>query len=224
MHTTTWNLGTPFTSVLDFGADPTGVADSTTAINNAIAAMPAIGGTLYFPAGTYKVSSAITLNKTGRYLGDGRSATTIQTTSATADVFSLSVANLLIENIGFSSSVTRTVGSYINVTSSASNVTIRHFLMNGPFVGITWSAANVTGVISDGVIQNTAIAAGSIALVANNGQFTFENSLLYKIDTGIQINNSDQLFINKNSIFNTTIGINFNGTVAGKDTYATYVT
>src|SRR5260221_14538046 len=60
----------PFTSVLKYGADPTGVSDSTTAINNAIAAMPSAGGALYFPAGTYTVSSTITIRKPGTYLGD----------------------------------------------------------------------------------------------------------------------------------------------------------
>jgi hypothetical protein len=43
-------------NVLDFGADPTGVADSTTAIANAIAA----GNDIYFPKGSYKCN--ITLN------------------------------------------------------------------------------------------------------------------------------------------------------------------
>ena len=40
-------------SVLDFGADPTGVADSTTAIQNAWNALKTTGGTLLFPSGTY---------------------------------------------------------------------------------------------------------------------------------------------------------------------------
>ena len=64
-----------------FGADPTGVADSTTAIQNAINAVPSNGGVVYLPAGTYKVSS--TLTYTGLYgciRGDGRWATTISFT------------------------------------------------------------------------------------------------------------------------------------------------
>jgi hypothetical protein len=39
-------------NVLDFGADPTGTNDSTTAIASAAAALPS-GGVIYFPAGTY---------------------------------------------------------------------------------------------------------------------------------------------------------------------------
>lgn len=40
------------------GADPTGTTDSASAINRAIAALPASGGVVYFPTGTYKVKSA----------------------------------------------------------------------------------------------------------------------------------------------------------------------
>ena len=42
-------------TVLDFGADPTGVSDSTTAIQSAFAAAPA--GEIDFPPGTYRVNS-----------------------------------------------------------------------------------------------------------------------------------------------------------------------
>ena len=40
-------------NVLDFGADPTGVVNSSTAIANAISALPAGGGVVTFPPGTY---------------------------------------------------------------------------------------------------------------------------------------------------------------------------
>lgn len=44
-------------SVMDYGADPTGVADSTAAFNNALAAVnTAGGGIVYAPAGTFKIS------------------------------------------------------------------------------------------------------------------------------------------------------------------------
>ena len=46
-------------SVLDFGADPTGVADSGEAIRTAITSLPANGGGVYFPNGTYKVTAAV---------------------------------------------------------------------------------------------------------------------------------------------------------------------
>ena len=54
-------------SVLDFGADPTGATDSTTAIQNAINSIPLLvnstdhGYELYFPPGIYKITSTLTV-------------------------------------------------------------------------------------------------------------------------------------------------------------------
>lgn len=47
-------------SVLDFGADPTGVIDATAAILNAVATAGA-GGYVLFPPGTFKISSTIVI-------------------------------------------------------------------------------------------------------------------------------------------------------------------
>jgi hypothetical protein len=50
-----------FVSLKDFPVDPTGVADSTTGITLAVAAVASAGGTVLVPAGTYKTTSTITL-------------------------------------------------------------------------------------------------------------------------------------------------------------------
>ena len=55
-------------NVLDYGADPTGVADSTQAIQDAIDT----GNSVYLPTGTYKTSSTLTFNTTFQnFTGDG---------------------------------------------------------------------------------------------------------------------------------------------------------
>ena len=68
--------GAPF-NILDYGADPTGSADSTAAIVAAVAA----GGSdcaIYFPTGTYKVTSQILISSDRVHIfGDGAYATTI---------------------------------------------------------------------------------------------------------------------------------------------------
>lgn len=46
-------------SVVDFGADPTGVAPSDVAINAAIASFGASAGTLFFPRGVYQVTASL---------------------------------------------------------------------------------------------------------------------------------------------------------------------
>lgn len=54
-------------NALDYGADPTGAADSSTSI----AAAVATGKSVYFPVGTYKITSEIALQSNTRLFGDG---------------------------------------------------------------------------------------------------------------------------------------------------------
>jgi len=69
--------------VTQFGADNTGSADCTSAIQNAANALPAAGGVVYLPAGTYKVASTITVAVAGVYFqGDGQLATVINYTGS----------------------------------------------------------------------------------------------------------------------------------------------
>lgn len=58
-------------NVLDFGADPTGVADSTAAFNSAIATAKEV----YIPAGHYLINNTITVNAGQRIRGAGTRAT-----------------------------------------------------------------------------------------------------------------------------------------------------
>jgi hypothetical protein len=57
-------------NILDFGADPTGVADSTTAIQNAITAS-GVGGTIVFPKGTFLLSSTLNGLSNQNFIGSG---------------------------------------------------------------------------------------------------------------------------------------------------------
>lgn len=57
-------------SVLDYGADPTGGTDSTTAIQAAVSA----GGAVYIPEGVYLISANITIPSNCLIFGDGASS------------------------------------------------------------------------------------------------------------------------------------------------------
>ena len=67
-------------SVTDFGADPTGVTDSTTAIQAAINSVTT--GRIYLPAGTYKTTTTISLKNGVSIYGDGSGITTISNATA----------------------------------------------------------------------------------------------------------------------------------------------
>lgn len=70
-------------SVKAYGAVGDGVADDTTAINAAIQGLPANGGTVRFPAGTYKISDNIISRNALGLVGDGSSSTVIWQTNGT---------------------------------------------------------------------------------------------------------------------------------------------
>jgi hypothetical protein len=81
--------GTPgwVNAVLAYGADPSGSTDSTAAIQNAVNALPASGGVVYLPSGTYLVSGSVSCTTVPAYfLGDGAWATTVKFTG-TGDCF-----------------------------------------------------------------------------------------------------------------------------------------
>jgi hypothetical protein len=76
-------LGAPV-NVLDYGADRTGASDSATAINTAITAVAtAGGGTVYFPAGTYRTNTSIVLKDKVTLQGEGVPSRTDVATSPT---------------------------------------------------------------------------------------------------------------------------------------------
>lgn len=88
-----------------YGATGNGTTDDTTAINAAIAALNSAGkGVLYFPAGSYKVTSALTtITVPCLVLGDGggRTAPTSKVfqTSASADLFTFSSEGVTFRDI-----------------------------------------------------------------------------------------------------------------------------
>jgi hypothetical protein len=105
----------------DWGADPTGVLDSTTAIQSAINAAEAAGfGIVYIPGGTYKYSS-LSVESSGVILcGAGVDVTILKTTSATADTLVLgdgvtTYNNLVVADLSFETSIVRTAGATIKL-------------------------------------------------------------------------------------------------------------
>ncbi|SOD30557.1 Pectate lyase superfamily protein [Variovorax sp. YR752] len=100
-------------SVKDFGAKGDGSTDDTAAIQAAINSFSS-GGTLYFPAGTYMISSQLNSTVNGLvFEGAGYLASIIKITSPTATSLNITGWNSGVESMGFDSTVTRTNGFYI---------------------------------------------------------------------------------------------------------------
>jgi hypothetical protein len=132
-------------SALDFsGVDATGASDSTTGINSAITAVCATGGTLFFPHGTYKITSNITVSCSNIVIkGDGIGNTIISLASATSGAFTFTGSNNQeITGLTINNGVTQTAGTYISI-STTNTFIARDIGLNGAFHGID----TVTGSI-----------------------------------------------------------------------------
>lgn len=139
--------GLPWFNVVDYGAIGDGTTDDTAAINLAIGALIAAGGgVLYFPAGTFKCTSALTtLSVQCTVLGDGGSgdaghvyatpATEVIQTSATANLFTVSANGCAFRGLALSNSAaTPSAGAGIQIThgyfTRIEHVTISSFYDN----------------------------------------------------------------------------------------------
>lgn len=78
-----------------FGGVGDGVSDDTAAINAAIAALPAAGGILFFPAGTYKTSGGHTIAANCTVLGAG-SGNVHDASTANISVINCSTQNVFV--------------------------------------------------------------------------------------------------------------------------------
>lgn len=94
-------------NVRSFGAKGNGVADDTTAIQNAITAATAAGGVTYFPKGTYVITSTLSFGSGAALIGDGRGSTTLLASgiagaailNATVSVISGVLTNVLVADM-----------------------------------------------------------------------------------------------------------------------------
>ena len=111
-------------SVLDYGATGDGSTDDTTAIQDAIDALVDTGGLIWFPAGTYVVSSTLTIYTNHIMLaGEGPQATVIECNFADGNILVIgstttNVYQGRVTGITFTSSVAKIGGAAIKVTNA----------------------------------------------------------------------------------------------------------
>lgn len=114
-------------NVVLYGADSTGVADSTTAIAAAIA--DASPGIVFFPPGTYKYSS-LTLGSGTRLIGSGRNATTLSSSLTTGNTITISGKHECgIESLRLAPAAQMTTGNVVYAIN-AHNLILRDFLID----------------------------------------------------------------------------------------------
>lgn len=122
----------------DFGAVGDGVHDDTSAINAAIASLPAYGGRVLFGAGSYKITGPISiLNSAVELVGAGREATRVLQVTVGADGIeftSNTAGNSLAGN-----------GSMKNTLTIRGMSILRSGTNGGVAVNATWASATDNG-------------------------------------------------------------------------------
>lgn len=190
-------------SVLDFGADPTGVADSSSALNSALAALGSHGGVISMPSGTYTMNSAITFNYPASNFslvlkGDGQSATTLNWPNASggmtfnlsnvAHFFCMHDLSLTTSQSGSGTALTFTQSSPLGSFRTSK---IERCTISGATVGTNyWSqCATVTNMSGTSWDSNSFYGAG----VSGNG-ITFQGTGAVSSDYSIYHNISKSIF------------------------------
>jgi hypothetical protein len=187
-------------SVKDFGATGDGVTDDTAAIQ--LALDDGQNGAVFFPTGTYKVSSALTVRPSTHVFGSGVDSV-LKTNSATANIFNINGQFVYISDLSFNSSVTRTAGFFIDILSGSSRFRLQNFYMNNGHSGICIRNTSATVTIAQGQILNSAAATGIGIKIEGGIDLTISDILMdnaVQTFAGIYVTKADDLAIDSCSI------------------------
>ena len=156
--------------VKDFGAVGDNSTNDTAAVNAAIAAAGSASSirAVYFPAGIYRVTTLNSIPAGVVLVGENRYSSRIRTTSATGDVLTLNGARTGCVNMFVDSAATRSSGSFINITSSSSQVYVRGCDFDGYFHGITIPSSIAIVQLVD-LEMNNGVAGTGVSLNINGG-------------------------------------------------------
>jgi hypothetical protein len=194
-------------NVLDYGADNTGVADATTAINNAITAAASTHGRVTIPKGTFKVTT-IAWNPSVEIIGAGMNQTHLKSYSAvpmfqrsntaTVDYSAAKVGGLWLDGNSIGTIGLDLRGPY---NFSFDNLLIQNFTAIGiqirAVVGAAFNLCLVTncpkGVYATSVTQSTAGFIPPNLITFNYSAFNACSTwgLDWDNGAGLQLNNCD---------------------------------
>lgn len=187
-----YNVVSAINVVTDFGADQTGVTDSTTAIQNALNAVPSQGGSVFFPRGTYKTSSVLTLKKFTKAYGEGIPATVINSSSATNILQYIGTldggvyAPLVIEDMTLQSAAGAAEAGFFH--QGGSQLFFNRVLTEAPHVGIILDQSE-GAYINDSYFDAPATGAG--AWIVDGATFftAWQANHAYTLNTVIRATN-----------------------------------
>ncbi|SFC62044.1 right-handed parallel beta-helix repeat-containing protein [Butyrivibrio sp. YAB3001] len=177
-----------FTSVKSYGAVGDGITDDTNAINNAL--KDNIGGAVYIPSGTYKVSNTLFIHSGTTLYGDGESSVIIAAPGYAIgnDIFLLwHVNDVTISNLSISGNIT------------ANTKSLGYSPLDGIHLFDIWASKNIS-ITSCYFIDNVYAA---IRIILDCSNISVDNCEFKNIDCGVITlgqGNVDTLIV-QNSLF-----------------------
>lgn len=131
-------------NVKSYGATGNGTTDDTTAIQNAINA--AAGNTLYIPAGTYKITTTLTVNTEMIILGGGERDSILQWQGGASTLFHVtsSADNVEMHSITIDNTGTATIGIQLDCVRALITKVFSNPLVKFSSYMITTNTANTT--------------------------------------------------------------------------------
>lgn len=179
--TRTWqDKGRDVVSIKDFGCVGDDSTDNVTTLATAITAAAAGDFNLYVPAGIFRTSGAHTLPANVSLIGSGRYVSVFKTTSATATLFATSGTGVSLKSLGFASSVVRSAGSFVEINNGLFELS--DFVMNGPFIGITFQSSQRTILVENGEITDAVATTGQSMKFVNAGTDVSVNDVVCTIN------------------------------------------
>ena len=164
-------------NVLDWGADPTGVLDSTAAFQAALNSTSGGNKGVIVPAGVFLISS--TLTSSGSFLslvGAGPNATYISFNSTTADLFNFSGNFIKISGIGINPTSAMSAGTMFVFSTTSGNIWIDQVFASSGFNFISFTGAGAAQTFITNSVANNLKGTG-INYGSSYGGFGFISSL-----------------------------------------------
>lgn len=187
-------MGQLVVSVVDFNADTAGVTDATTAIQAASDRVEARGGGyVYFPKGTYRISSVLTIDTAGvSWIGAGRAISIIKNYSTTGNSLNVNLGSavdskLRISDLSFTCDTTSS-GTAINATNGD------RIVMERVSVALHRTGISVSGVsdakLTECIVESTDDNSAAVGIALGARGRAIDCEIISGTTNGTGVNNA----------------------------------
>lgn len=132
-------------SVKSYGAVGDGVTDDTTAINNTITAA-GVGGTVFFPKGTYRITSKLTMLASQAFIGEGGQNASIIKKGFNGDMIDMAT-RCRLEDLVFDGNGATYTGRAIYIASGVAQVITDCRVFDSYGMALEWQATSGSGTM-----------------------------------------------------------------------------